>query len=184
MELYRDESNNLHRDVGPAVVTPHLIQYVVNNRLHRADGPAVITSNGTKTYYWKGIFIEPALWKSKDTISAAEVFAIKNIELRRCMIEMIGYEAFIARAGNKIKVIHEDKKTGAILYSCQMPEEGSEALVVVKVIDGTPVQDENGNITRKKYFIRVPPTMKNCSHAIAWTFEMEPEEYAKLEAET
>lgn len=183
MELYRDESNNLHRDTGPAVVTKHMTQYVVNGRLHRADGPAVVTVNGTKMYYWKGIFIETDLWKRKGTISAKEVFEIKNIELRRCMIEMIGYQAFIKRAGNAIEVVHEDANTGAILYRCTIPGD-PEQLVVVKVIDGTPYRDENGKFTRKEYFIRVPPTMKKCCDAIAWTFEMNPEEYAKLEAET
>jgi len=184
VELYRNETNNLHRDVGPAVVTSQMVQYVVNGKLHRSDGPAVVTCNGTKTYYWKGIFIEPELWLNKDSITAAEVFQIKNIELRRCLVEMIGYEAFFQRAGNKIKVIHEDPKTGAILYYCDMPLEVNEPLVVVRVLDGTPVRDENGIEKRKEYFIRVPPGMKTCSEAIAWTFEMDPSEYAKLEAET
>lgn len=182
MELYRNESNNLHRDVGPAVVTPHLVQYVQNGRLHRADGAAVITSNGTKTFYWKGIFIEPSLWNNIDKMTAPEILNHPNAEIRRCLIEKIGYEKFLTRA--KPKVLDEDKKTGAILYRVEIPGENEEPLVVIKVKDGTPMKDKEGNETRKEYFLRVPPTIKSCLEAVAWTFDMDPKEYAKIEQET
>lgn len=183
MELYRNDSNNLHREHGPAVVTPNLVQYVVNGRLHRADGAAVITNNGTKTYYWKGIFIEPSLWNTKDTIAAADVLNIRNAEVRRCMVEMIGYENFLKRAAPK--VLDEDQKTGAILYRVEMPDDDKEEpLVVVKVKDGTALKDKNGNEYRKEYFLRVPPAIKTCSEAIAWTFDIPEKDYAEIEKET
>lgn len=183
MELFRNEANNLHRETGPAVVTKHLIQYVQLGRLHRSDGPAVITSNGTKMHYWKGIFMEPSLWNNKDTMPATEILALPNAEVRRCMVEMIGYEAFLKRA--KPKVLDEDKKSGATLYRVEMPEDDrNEPLVVVKVLDGTALKDSKGKEYRKEYFLRVPPAIKTCVEAIAWTFEMKPEEYAKLEKET
>ena len=183
MEIYRNESNNIHREHGPAVVTRQMVQYVVNGRLHRADGPAVVTANGTKRYYWKGVHIEPSLWNSKNTISIAEVLAIANVEIRRCMVEIIGYAELIKRGDDKINVLDKDRTTGAVLYKLDMPE-GDEAVVVVKVLDGTPLKDEKGVEYRKEYFLRVPPTTTSCKEAIAWTFDMEPEEYSWLEKET
>ena len=183
MQLWRNDSNNLHRERGPAVETPYLIQYVVNGRLHRSDGPAVITSNATKMFYWKGIFIEPSLWNSKDTISAQDVLKLPNAEVRRCMVEIIGYEAFIKRA--KPKILDKDEKTGATLYKVDMPsDDSSEPLIVVRVLDGTPHKDEHGEEFRKEYFLRVPPAIKTCAEAIAWTFDLKVEEYAKIEWES
>jgi len=185
MEIYRNENNDLHREHGPAVVTPNLIKYVVNGKIHRADGPAVITSTGGRLFYWKNVHIQPSLWKSKDTISVAEILAIQNSEVRRCMVEMIGYAELVRRGGSDFKIIDEDKETGAILYRLEMPkDDAKEPVVVVKVLDGTPMKDTNGNIYRKEYFLRVPPKYKTCKDAIAWTFGMEPDEYIRLERET
>lgn len=184
MEIYRNKNNDLHREHGPAVVSKNLIQYVVNKKLHRSDGPAVITKNGGKMYYWRGVPIEPSLWHSRDTISVAEILRIRNIELRRCLIEMIGYSELVRRGADKLIVLDEDKETGAILYRLNMPADNKdEAIVVVKVIDGTTLKDENNRPYRKEYFIRVPPDNKTCKDAIAWTFGMSPDDY-KLEQET
>lgn len=183
MELFRNESSNLHREHGPAVVTKNLIQYVVNGRLHRADGPAVISSNGGKTFYWKGIFIEPSLWAGKDTMPATDILKLPNAEVRRCMVEMIGYENFIKRA--EAKIIDEDKKAGSVLYRVEMPDDDKEEpLVVIKVTDGTPFMDKDGKEKRKEYFLRVPPATLTCLEAVAWTFDMDPKEYAAIEQET
>ncbi len=185
MEFYRNNNMDLHREHGPAVVTPNLILYAVHGKLHRVDGPAVISSNGSKVYYWKHVQIEPSLWNSKDTISVAEVLSIPNVEIRRCMIEMIGYAELIRRGGNQFKVLDEDMDTGAILFRLDMPEnDKKEPVVVVKVLDGTPVKDANGKLYRKEYFLRVPPDYKTCKEAIAWTFAMDPKEYYRLEEET
>jgi hypothetical protein len=183
MELFRNQSNNLHRDSGPAVVTPNLVQYVNNGKLHRSDGPAVLTPNGTKLFYWKGVHIEPSLWERKDTISAQEVLEIPNVELRRSVIEMIGFEEFINRANPTI--LDQDKKTNAVLYKVEMPKDDeTEPLVVVKVLDGTLLKDSNGVEYRKEYFLRVPPSIMTCRDAIAWTFDIDPKEYDEVEKET
>ena len=44
----------------------------------------------------------------------------------------------------------------------------TEPIRVVKVKDST---------TKKYYILRVPPTVKTCKQAIAWTFGLEEEEY-------
>lgn len=183
MEIHRNSSNNLHREHGPAVVTPNLVQYIVDGRLHRNDGPAVITANGTKWYYWKGVFLEPSLFCNKDTIAATDVLQIRNVEVRRSMMELIGYEAFLKRANPK--VLDKDKDSGAVLYRVEMPQDDqNEPLVVVKVIDGSLTKNEKGEDYHREYFLRVPPAMKTCKEAIAWTFDMEPTEYSKVEKET
>jgi hypothetical protein len=184
MEIYRNEKQNLHRDDNlPAVVTEDLLNYCVNGRLHRSNGPAVITPNGTRMYYWKGVQIDSETWANKDRMAAHEILGIENIEVRRAVIEMVGYEAFLEKAN--AKAVDTDKDTGAILYRVEMPfDDEAEPLVVVRVKDGTTLYDENGEAYRKQYFLRVPPNMTACKDAIAWTFKMTPEQYGKVEKET
>ena len=184
MEIHRDANNNLHRDNDqPAIVTPRLMQYYSNNKLHRANGPAVITASGGKQYYWRGVHIEPSLWNRQKEMTAQEILTITNIEVRRSMIEMVGFNNFIKQS--KYSVLDEDKDTGAILYKVDMPEDDkAEPLVVVKVQDGTPHDDGKGNMVRKEYFIRVPPAMTKCKAAIAWTFDTPENKYYAIEKET
>ena len=52
--------------------------------------------------------------------------------------------------------------------------------LMIRVKDATV--DPDGQ--RREYFIRVPPDTKTCPNAIAWTFDMSPEEYAKVERES
>ena len=180
MQIYRNENNNLHRDNDlPAVVGPDVQHYCVNGRLHRSNGPASVTPNG-ELFYWKGVHIEPSLWHSRETMSAEEILNHPNTEVRRCLLEMVGYEKLLAKTPHQ--VLDEDPETGAVLYKVDVPDD--EALVVVKVIDGTELKDENGKGYRKVYFLKVPPTSQNCEEAIAWTFDMTVEEYKRLEVET
>lgn len=44
----------LHRQNGPAVVTPHEVEYWRHGLLHRNGGPAIMRSNGEEEYWDKG----------------------------------------------------------------------------------------------------------------------------------
>jgi hypothetical protein len=44
---------------------------------------------------------------------------------------------------------------------------------MVRVKNSTPEPDG----TYKEYFLRVPPTIKTAREAVAWTFEMDENEY-------
>ena len=180
MQIYRNESSLLHREDGPAVCDENLTQWFMNGKLHRPNGPAVMTPNGTKFYYWKGIFIEPSLWAQKDTISVEGIFGIENLEVRRSMIELIGFEEILRKAMasvHKPKLLDKDKH-GYELYRMEMPEDDkAEPLVVIKLIDGTELRDAEGRPYRKNYHLRVPPQMQTCEEAVAWTFNMKAGEY-------
>jgi len=185
--VWRNLNNDLHRMSGPAIETPTLRQYVQNNKLHRIDGPAVevVNEDGVwgGSYYWKGILVPPELWDQRFEIPIRDVLKWPNAEMRRCLIEMRGWDRFIK--DSKAEVIHEDKEREAILYRIPLPKindqrfEETEAITVIRVTDSTAMPDG----TRRKYFLEVPPNMKTCLEALAWTFEMEPKQYV-LEVET
>lgn len=54
--LYRNENGELHRDDGPAVISPHggKIWYR-NGKKHREDGPALIANNLAEIWYRNGV---------------------------------------------------------------------------------------------------------------------------------
>ena len=45
---------------------------------------------------------------------------------------------------------------------------------MVEVVNSTPEPDGSW----KTYFLRVPPQMRSCQEAVAWTFNCSPDEYA------
>lgn len=52
---YREGTNALHREDGPAIVfADGTKRWYVNDRLHREDGPAVEHTNGTKQWFING----------------------------------------------------------------------------------------------------------------------------------
>lgn len=58
-----------------------------------------------------------------------------------------------------------------MLYKKVLPND--EPVVVVKVTNATPEPDG----TYKFYFLRVPPHMTSARTAVAWTFNMNSDEY-------
>jgi hypothetical protein len=52
---------------------------------------------------------------------------------------------------------------------------GDEPICMIKLVNSTPGPD--GEF--KNYWLRVPPDMKTARQAVAWTFGMTPDEYAK-----
>jgi hypothetical protein len=96
-----------------------------------------------------------------------------NIERRRIMMEIFGFENYLRKS--KRKVIHKDEC--GILYRKQV--RGDEPIVVVEVINSSPEPDG----TYKRYMLRVPPNITTARAAVAWTFGLSPSEY-KPEVET
>src|SRR5262249_45249482 len=105
------------------------------------------------------------------TITAKEVLAEKNAEIRRVMIERIGMERFFRESCAKLIHQHEVGE----LFSIDLPDDPEGVLRAVKVEDPS---------TGRIYFLPVPPTIRRADDAVAWTFGFETAgEYAPL-AET
>ena len=83
------------------------------------------------------------------------------------MIEIYGMARFLSDSGAKL--IHSDD------FGCLYRKElrNDEALVMVKVVNSTAEPDG----TFKEYFLRVPPTIRTAREAVAWTFQLETEDY-------
>ena len=142
-------------------------------QLHRVDGPAVQWSDGTGFYFWRGTHVPEAVIVAPDTIPFVEILSTHNQEVRRAMMERIGYDRVLVELGGQ-PIQHD--KCGA-LYSIRLPGE-IEPVMLVHVTNATPEPD--GSV--KKYVLRVPPAvrhrpMETARQAVAWTFGMNEKDY-------
>ena len=106
---------------------------------------------------WRGVRIDARIAFWPETITAAQVLAEENAEVRRVMLERMGAEKFVAEAD--ATVLDEDADPGGRRL-LSVPLAGDEPLVCVEV--RCPSTDD-------VYLLRVPPGTTTCRQAIAWT---------------
>lgn len=147
---------------------PTVISQDAEGRLHAESGPALAYSDGTEVYAWHDVNVPKDVILNPKGITTAQIDGEQNAEIRRVMIERYGQERYIK--DSDLKPVQEDE--AGMLFRKELP--GDEPLVMVRVIDTT---------TGKPYFLRVPPEMTTAKEAVAWTFDVKPDEY-KPEAET
>ncbi|WP_194787202.1 DUF6745 domain-containing protein [Mycobacteroides abscessus] len=83
---------------GVAILTdrPSVLKRDVQNRLHCEDGPALLYRDGYSLYAWHGTRVPADLietgWDTKRILKET------NTEIRRCAIERMGWDKFIAKS--------------------------------------------------------------------------------------
>lgn len=102
-----------------------------------------------------------------ESVTAQEVIDLPNAEIRRAVVEIVGYGVVIDGA----EVLDDSEVDGRLL---KIQQDGDEDLVLIHVKDPS---------TDREYFLRVPPEMKTARQARAWTFGFEPEDFV-LEKES
>lgn len=143
-------------------------------RLHCASGPAIEYSDGWGVYAWHGIRVPRRVIETPETLTASEVLAEGNLERRRVMIERMGADRLL-RSTRWLKVRHTDQdQQGHVRRLLELRLQGDEGLVMIEVRNSTP--EPNGSW--KSYMLRVPPDVRTCAEAVAWTFGMKSGEYA------
>jgi len=119
---------------------------------------------------WRGVQIDARIAFHPETITGEEVLGQRNIELRRVLMERMGYDAFLT--GVDAEVVHEDRDAGGVRRLLRVPLPNDEPLIVLAVQDPS---------TARRYIIRVPPSMRTCHQAAAWIAGFDnPEEYRPL----
>jgi hypothetical protein len=106
---------------------------------------------------WRGVRVNERIVFHPEQLTAKETLSEKNAEVRRVMIERMGYLRFAQEA--RAKVLDEDRDAGGArqLLSIDLMED--ESLVGLSCFCPS---------TGRQYFIRVPPRMTNCREAAAW----------------
>ncbi|MFI0448600.1 DUF6745 domain-containing protein [Actinomadura sp. 6N118] len=136
-------------------------------RLHRGDGPALVYADGFALHAWRGMPIPAGFIASLDGLSPARIDAEENAELRRVMLEIFGYDRYLAETG--ARPVHKDE-TG-VLWRIDLPND--EPIAMVEVVNSTPEPDG----TYRTYYLRVPPATRTAREGVAWTFGVDEADY-------
>lgn len=119
---------------------------------------------------WRGVLINARIAFFPETLTPAEILDEQNAEVRRVMMERVGLANFIK--GANATVLDEDTDPGGKRQLLKIPLKSDEDLVCVSLYCPS---------TGRHYIIRVPPAMKTCRQAVAWTAGYDnPEEYNPL----
>jgi hypothetical protein len=148
-------------------------------RPHCDSGPAVEWSDGWQLYFWHGTRV-PAWVVHEPTVAA--INEESNVEIRRCGIEAMGWDAYIDEAGLRL-VDHTDDPGNPdcelLLYEVPPAMWGVGARVLLAT-NGSLERDG----TRRRYGLPVPAHVETAVEAAAWTYGLRPEQYARLDRRT
>ncbi len=116
---------------------------------------------------WRGVFVNERIAFRPETLRIDEILAEANAEVRRVMIERVGFDWFVHHA--KAEELDRDRDPGGERRLLRIPLENDEPIVCVSVLCPS---------TGRQYILRVPPTMTTCKSAVAWTAGFEdPSDY-------
>lgn len=107
---------------------------------------------------WRGVRVSDRIaFASPQSVTGKEILDTNNVELRRILIERLGYEVFLQQVGGIIR--DRDQDAGGERQLVSIPFEDDEALMLLKVICPS---------TRHVHVLRVPPYIRSCHQAAAW----------------
>jgi hypothetical protein len=106
---------------------------------------------------WRGVRVDERIAFHPEQLTSSEALAQKNAELRRVIIERMGYLRFTQEAG--AKRLDQDRDAG-----------GVRQLLRIELPDDEPLVGLSCHCpsTQRQYFLRVPPNMTSCHQAAAW----------------
>ena len=144
-------------------------------RLHRDDGPALRWADGAAVHVLHGAGV-PEWVVTGPTVE--RVHAEPNIEVRRCAIERIGWDAYVRAAGLALVSTAPDPgNPGSELRLYHVPQQiwGRSGRLLLAV-NGSVEPDGR----RRRYGLSVPPVFDDPVAAAGWTYGLSGEAYAGL----
>lgn len=165
MQTFRNEDGRLHRDDGPAYISPTRIAHYINGRRHGIDAD----KHGSITYYYENIRVPPHYCTKPEALTIDDVLSHPNAEVRYVGMRIIGLEKVMA--DKRTRIIDSDESKGMVLF--QFDGGLSEPVSYLKVVNST--MEPDGSF--KNYYLCVPPNMKKCKQAVAWTFGLNASDY-------
>jgi hypothetical protein len=129
--------------------------------LHNVAGPAVAYPDGWSIYAIHGVRI-PAEWvEQRATIDPSLVLTHRNVEQRRALAELLGWDRVLQQLN--AKEVHRDEF--GVLLEAELPDAGKTRFV--RVVCGTG----------RTFALPVDSKTKTAREAVARTYRLSPEEY-------
>ena len=152
------------------VERPNLLLGDARDRLHNAKGPALRYPDGWSVWAWKDIEVPPWMIEQPEKITLETIDAEPDVQVRRCMIEIMTPQRYV-ELGGPVRVAEDD---AGILW--RKSWRASDSWAAVEVVNATPEPDG----TRKHFFLQVPANMRTAREAVAWTYGLSEDAYARL----
>jgi len=163
-----------HQNVCWLSERPDALKVDADGRLHSGHGPALSFRDGWRYYAWKGLPVPSWMIDNKELITTGRVNRERDPVLRRCMIDIMTPERYIATS-DAIRISSDE--TGTLWLKSWNHWDSWSA---VEVVNGTPEPDGS----YKHYFLQGPPTMRTAREAVAWTYGLSEHEYTRLRLRT
>ena len=163
-------------------------------RLHHESLAAMEFKDGWKVYAYHGVTVSAQVIETPETITIEQIKKEENAEVRRCMVERMGWERFYVEAG--MKVLHEDtlesnfpsipvselvSESARLVTSYRPGTETAQLLEAegIKDYEDRPLRFVRltDPSTGRQYTLRVLHSHTRCYEAIAWTFGKTEEQY-------
>ncbi|NET51679.1 MAG: hypothetical protein F6K09_24115 [Merismopedia sp. SIO2A8] len=151
---------------------PHLTALPSGLRVTRwievaGSGLTDLPTNHGFILHWRGMPVSDRVALIPDSITGQDILNTENVELRRVLIERIGYDAFLKQVGGLIR--DQDRDAGGDRQLVCIPFDDDEPLMMLKVICPS---------TGHLHALRVPPHMRTCHQAAAWVAGFDhPDDY-------
>lgn len=119
---------------------------------------------------WRGVPVDDRIAFGSQSITGQDILDTENVELRRVLIERLGYETFLQQVGGLVR--DRDRDAGGERQLVYVPFDDDEPLMVLKVTCPS---------TGYTHILRVPPHMRSCHQAAAWIAGFDnPDDYNPL----
>ncbi len=117
---------------------------------------------------WRGVEVSDRIAFAPQSLTGQEVLKTENVEIRRVLIERLGYEIFLAQVCGVIR--DRDTDRGGERQLICIAFDDDEPLMLLKVICPS-----TGHI----HVLRVPPYMGTCHQSAAWIAGFDnPDDYS------
>ncbi|MBX9692303.1 MAG: hypothetical protein K2Z81_07970 [Cyanobacteria bacterium] len=120
---------------------------------------------------WRGMLVDERSAFHPELITASEVLAESNAEIRRFKLARMGHERFMQEADAII--VDSDTDAGGERQLLRVPMPDDEDFLCLSVICPS---------TGRRFILRVPPDMNTCRGAVAWTFDLEDDYNPSVES--
>jgi hypothetical protein len=135
-------------------------------RLHGAAGPALTYRDGWCVHAWHGVAVPEAIITRPESLRPMALFRQANQEVRRVVLERYDLERLLR---SRFVVLIEEQQD-RMLFRIDLAGEAP--------FHGMKVTCPS---TGRVYVLRVPPAVRTCQEAVAWTFGLSSEEYRPLQ---
>ncbi|MGV0153261.1 DUF6745 domain-containing protein [Rhodococcus sp. GB-02] len=143
-------------------------------RLHHSDSPAIEFDDGTNAFVLHGAIVPD--WVVLNP-TAERIAQERNVEIRRCAIERIGWDTYIDSAGLTLVDETDDPgNAGCLLQLYASPEGWGRSGRILLAVNGSLERDGH----RRRYGLHVPGWFTSAMDAAGWTYGITGADYACL----